>query len=61
LTGSQFFERRVSREYTSRKNNSRWTAKEVERLKQGVYKFGAIGAIDHGSMQVEEDFFQNVN
>ncbi|XP_066387041.1 telomere repeat-binding protein 1-like isoform X3 [Miscanthus floridulus] len=26
--------------YTSRKNNSRWTAKEVERLVQGVSKFG---------------------
>ncbi|CAD6212786.1 unnamed protein product [Miscanthus lutarioriparius] len=36
-----FFERRVSREYTSRKNNRRWTAKEVERLVQGVSKFGA--------------------
>ncbi|KAG0549369.1 hypothetical protein BDA96_01G249800 [Sorghum bicolor] len=35
-----FFESRVSREYTSRKNNSRWTAKEVEILVQGVSKFG---------------------
>ncbi|XP_066341027.1 telomere repeat-binding protein 2-like [Miscanthus floridulus] len=26
--------------YTSRKNNSRWTAKEVERLVQGVSKLG---------------------
>ena len=35
-----FFESRVSREYTRRKNNSRWTAKEVEILVQGVSKFG---------------------
>ena len=35
-----FFENRVSREYTRRKNNSRWTAKEVEILVQGVSKFG---------------------
>ncbi|CAD6340776.1 unnamed protein product [Miscanthus lutarioriparius] len=35
-----FFKSRVSREYTRRKNNSRWTAKEVEILVQGVSKFG---------------------
>lgn len=35
-----FFETHVTREYTSRKNNSRWTAKEVERLVEGVSKFG---------------------
>ncbi|CAD6205227.1 unnamed protein product [Miscanthus lutarioriparius] len=34
-----FFKSRVSREYTRRKNNSRWTAK-VEILVQGVSKFG---------------------
>ncbi|AQK65274.1 uncharacterized LOC100382037 [Zea mays] len=38
-----FFERPVSREYSTakgRKNNSRWTSKEVERLARGVSRFG---------------------